>query len=244
MLHVAVLLKPYLDAVLDGRKTVECRLTIYPRVPYDAIEVGELIYFKQSSGPYRATAQAEHVIFEKDLTPKRVAQLQHDYNDLVCGEPRYWNAKRNSRYATFIWLKDVQPVETGPALKPLQGVAWVRIDETPTWETPRLANNSFQTELTQGNLQNNSINIRKIVDYFPKHSIGGPTKKEAAEPLTLILHNGPTIETDIVGCKGILRDRKWGTWFKKHGARPGDNIVFTPVDETTYFVAIARRSSK
>ena len=242
MLHVAVLLKPYLDAVLDGRKTVECRLTIQPRVPYDAIEPGERIYFKQSAGPYRATARAEHIIFENDLTPKRVAQLQRDYNDLVCGEPRFWNAKRNSRFATFIWLKDVQPIATGPALRPLQGVAWVRLDEAPAWKTPKPSNDSFQTELTLGNLRNNSINVRKIVDCFPKHSIGGPTKLEAADPLTLILHDGPTIETDIVGCKGILRYRIWGTWFKKHGAKPGDRIVFTPIDETTYFVAIARGS--
>lgn len=242
MIHVAVLLKLYLDAVLDGRKTVECRLTIQPRVPYDAIEQGERIYFKQSSGPYRATARAEHVIFENDLTPKRIRQLQRDYNDLVCGDSRFWKAKRNSRFATFIWLKDVQPIETGPALRPLQGVAWVKLDETPTWKTPKPANDSFQTELTQGNLNNNSISVRKIVDLFPAHSIGGPTKGEAAEPLTLILHDGPTIETDIVGSKGILRYRTWGTWFKKHGARPGDRIVFTPVDEKTYFVAIARGS--
>ncbi len=240
MIHVAVLLKPYLDAVLDGSKTVECRLTIQPRVPYDAIEVGERIYFKQSSGPYRATARAEHVIFENDLTPKRISQLRRDYDGLVCGDPRYWNAKRNSRFATFIWLKDVQPIETGPALRPLQGVAWVRLDETPAWKTPKPANDSFQTELTQGNLNNNSISVRKIVDLFPAHAIGGPTKLESADPLTLILHDGPTIETDIVGSKGILRYRTWGTWFKQHGAKPGDRIVFTPVDETTYFVAIAR----
>ena len=240
MLHVAVLLKPYLDAVLDGRKTVECRLTIQPRVPYDAIEPGERIYFKQSSGPYRATAIADHVIFENDLTPKRVKQLQRDYNDLVCGEPRFWKAKRNSRFATFIWLKDVQAIDTGPALKPLQGVAWVKLDETPSWKMPKPTVDSFQTELTQGNLRNNSISVRNIIDRFPRHSIGGPTRREAADLLTLILHNGPTIETDIVGSKGILRKRTWGTWFKKHGAKPGDQIVFTPVDETTYFVAIAR----
>ena len=243
MLHVAVLLKPYLDAVLDGRKTVECRLTIQPRVPYDAIEPGERIYFKQSSGPYRATAIADHVIFENDLTPKRVKQLQRDYNDLVCGEPRFWKAKRNSRFATFIWLTDVQPIETGPALRPLQGVAWVKLDETPTWKTPKSANNSFQTELTLGNLRNNTVYVRNIIDCFPKFAIGGPTKLDAADPITLILHNGPTIETDIVGSRGMLRTRIWGAWFKKHGAKPGDRIVFTPVDEKTYFVAIARGSA-
>lgn len=240
MLHVAVLLKPYVELLLSGRKTVECRLTRQPRAPFDVIEPGDRIFFKQSCGPYRATARAEHVICEKDLTPKRIAQIQRDYDELVCGENRYWQAKRDSRYCTLVWLKDVKPTSTGPAIRPLQGVAWLTLDDAPAWKTPQRARNSFHTKLTPGNLKNNTIYVGKVLDYFPNGSVGGATKHEAAEPLTLILHNGPTVLTDIVGPRNMLRARKWAPWFKRHGARPGDRVVFTPVDDTTYFVALAR----
>ena len=92
----------------------------------------------------------------------------------------------------------------------------------------------------RGNLKNNTIYVGKVLNYFPNDAIGGPTKQDSADPLTLILHDGPTVLTDIVGPRNMLRDRKWAPWFKRHGARPGDHVVFTPVDETTYFVALAR----
>ena len=41
MIHVAIMMKRYLDLVLDGTKTVECRLTRQARAPYEAIEPGE-----------------------------------------------------------------------------------------------------------------------------------------------------------------------------------------------------------
>ena len=240
MLHVAVLLKPYVELLLCGRKTVECRLTRQPRAPFDVIEPGDRVYFKQSCGPYRATARAEHVICERNLTPKRVMQIQRDYNELICGEQRFWQMKRDSRFCTLVWLKDVKPTSTGPAIRPLQGVAWLTLDDAPAWKAPQRSKNSFHIELTPGNLKNNTIYVGKVMDNFPNNAIGGPTKRESADPMTLILHDGPTVLTDIVGPRNMLRDRTWAPWFKRHGARPGDHVVFTPVDETTYFVALAR----
>src|SRR5688572_27369686 len=106
MIHIAVLLKPYLDLILRGRKTIESRLTHQARDPYERIEPGECIYFKISAGPYGATATAEHVIFEDNLTPKRISEIRRDYNDRICGDAAFWNWKRTSRFATLIWLKD------------------------------------------------------------------------------------------------------------------------------------------
>jgi hypothetical protein len=72
LIHIAVLIQPYLDFILQGKKTVESRLTMQARDPFDNIEKGERIYFKQSSGPYRATAIADQVLFEDNLTPRRI----------------------------------------------------------------------------------------------------------------------------------------------------------------------------
>src|SRR5262245_20163342 len=114
MIHIAVLLKPYLDLVLSGRKTVECRLTRQARDPYERIEAGERIYFKQSAGPYGVTAVVDHVMFESGLTPKRLQEIRRDYNDEIRGDASFWNYKRNSLFCSLIWLKDVQPIDNGP----------------------------------------------------------------------------------------------------------------------------------
>lgn len=255
-------MKPYLDLILSGEKTVECRLTVQDRPPFNCIEPGHRLFFKQSSGPYRATATVEHVICESDLTPRRVGELKRDYNELIRGEDSFWAMKRDSRYATLIWLAEVEATDSGPPIRPLQGLAWVTLDERglapPAVEAePRKSGparrvvsggsggmmSPFAIELTAGNIRNNSLYVSGAMDRLPGWAVGGRTKKEAARPLTLILHDGPTVESDVVGPRKLLRTRVWGKWYARHAARPGDFVVFTPVDETTYFVGMARRSS-
>lgn len=247
MVHIAVLLKPYLDLILSGKKTVECRLTRQARDPYERIEPGERIYFKLSAGPYAATALAEHVMFEDKLTPKRITELRRDYNHQICGDSTFWNYKRHSNYCTLIWLKDVQATDAGPAIRPLQGVAWLTLEEDPAWrrtEQNRTTNlfpsTSFMVEVTDGNLRNNSLYLTNVIDRFPRWAMGGKNKKSAARPLTLLLHQGPTVQSDIVASRNMLRTRAWRKWFADHGVKKGDRVVFTPVNETTYSVGLSR----
>ena len=54
--HLAILKKPYLDAILEGRKPVESRFTITKRAPFGQIFKGDKVFLKQSSGPVCATA--------------------------------------------------------------------------------------------------------------------------------------------------------------------------------------------
>lgn len=242
MIHVAVLLKPYLDLILEGTKTIECRLTQQALAPFEQIDPGERIYFKQSSGPYRAMAVADEVLFECDLTPNRVRDLERDYNEFIRGEKHFWQLKRNSRFLTLIWLREVQPIEVGPDIPPLQGRAWAVLPEDPAWRRGQSDGQSFSTAITDGNLRNNSIYVTGVIDRFPAWAIGGVSRKNAGRPITLMLHDGPTLNTDIVGPRKLLRTRAWGPWFKQHGATPGDHVVFTPLDEATYFVGLLRRS--
>jgi hypothetical protein len=189
-------------------------------------------------------------MFEADLTPKRVSEIRRDYNDLIQGDAEFWTWKRDSRFCTLIWLRDVQPIDNGPAIRPLQGVAWLTLDEDPAWrrvEKPKkqepvalFNRGTFSIEVTAGNLRNNSLYVTKVIDRLPKWTFGGKSKKDAAKPMTLMLHDGPTVRTDVVAPRNLLRTRVWGGWFKKHGVKRGDHVVFTPVDELTYFVGLSR----
>lgn len=259
MIHIAVLLKPYLDLVLSGRKTVECRLTRQARDPYERIEPGERIYFKQSAGPYGATAVVEHVIFEEGMTPKRVNEIRRDYDDEICGDPEYWNDKHHSLFCSLIWIKDVQPIDNGPQIRPLQGVAWLCLEEEPAWrkvepekgsrnlfldgaKPQAAARGSFFVEVTPGNLRNNSLYVTDVVYQFPEWALGGKNRQAAAKRITLMLHDGPTVQTDIVASRNMLRTRVWGKWFRKHGVKAGDQVVFTPMDDSCFFVGLASAS--
>jgi len=243
MIHIAVLLKPYLDLVLDGTKTIESRLTRQACDPFEAVEVGETIYFKQSAGPYRAMAIAEHVLFERDLTPERVDQLYLQYNDHICGELRYWKSKRTANFCTLIWLRDVQPTHEGPMIPPLQGRGWCVLDEEPAWRRRDTGEKSFSISITDGNLRNGTLYVTDVLDRFPSWAHGGNTRRDAATPITLALHDGPTVQTDIVAGRKLLRTRVWRSWFKQHDARAGDEVVFTPLDDSTFLVGLSRSRS-
>jgi ASC-1-like (ASCH) protein len=252
VIHIAVLLRPYLDLMLRGEKTVECRLTRTSRDPFERVEPGERIYFKQSAGPFAASAIVEHALFESNLSPRRVSEIKRDYNHLIKGADEYWRLKRGSEYCSLIWLKDVQAVTSGPAIRPLQGVAWLCLEEEPAWRRVEandpiqnkgvrpLFREPFAIEITAGNIKNNTLYATSAIERFPEWAIGGASKADAGEPMTLMLLEGPTVQTDIVGGRKLLRTRVWGGWFRKHGAKPGDRVIFTPMNEATYFVGLAR----
>jgi len=130
--HVAILWPQYIRLILSGKKTVESRLTITSRPPYRAIEPGDRIYFKASSGPFMATAVAAKVEFHEGLTPDKIDALRKRHNDAVCGDAEFWERKRGSRYATFIKLRDVKPItdSDAPKIMPSRGLAWFVIDSS------------------------------------------------------------------------------------------------------------------
>jgi ASC-1-like (ASCH) protein len=126
--HVAILLRPYLRLILSGRKTVESRLTRTARPPFKRIAPDDVIYFKVSGGPFLAMATAARVEFHEALTPAKIDALYTRLNHAICGTPEHWQAKRQARYATFIWLRDVRPIASGPPIAPSRGPAWFVLD--------------------------------------------------------------------------------------------------------------------
>lgn len=129
MLHVAILKPGYIDAILDGRKTIESRLTRTKQTPYGQVVTGERVYLKASGGPFMATAIAGGVMNFEGLDPAGVKQLRTQYGGPICGDEAYWKAKRDSRSATLIELTEVRPISIGPPYKPAHMKAWYVLDE-------------------------------------------------------------------------------------------------------------------
>lgn len=125
MIHVAVVHRTYVPAILDGSKTIESRLSRNRCAPWNKVSVGDTIYFKQSSGPFKARATVRRVHQFDNLTAHRIAQLRRTYNHSITGPPHYWRAKRQARFATLIWFHDIHPADSGPAIPPLHGRGWI-----------------------------------------------------------------------------------------------------------------------
>lgn len=258
MIHVAILQHAYLEAILDGRKTVEMRLTRTNRVPFEAVEVGERLFFKRSGGPFRATAVADHVLFMGELGPRDLVRIRRDYNEWVGADGAFWQSRRDCRFCSLIWLREVERIRFGPRMRPHHGVAWqclpesadvyprcavLREDETKAravqdqqsgglsssnTANTRVLGGAILIPLTEGNLRHGHVYLTRHIDRFPADALGGPTRALVGKPVRLHFEGGEVVETDIVASRRIFRSRAWRTWFARRGAEPGDRVRLDP----------------
>jgi len=108
--HLAILKKPYLDAILTGHKTIESRLYQTRQKWLSQVSAGDKIFLKASSGAVMATAIVDKVKYYENLTAGQIAQMQKQYNKQILGDEQYWREKMSSQFGILVWLKDVQPI--------------------------------------------------------------------------------------------------------------------------------------
>jgi hypothetical protein len=122
--HAAILHKPYAQAVLSGIKTIESRLSVQRREPYGVVRPGERLWIRAAGGGFVARAVIARVEFHADLDEQGVDQLRARYGGLILGDEAYWEAKRRARYATLLWLSEVEPASHGPSFRWLPRSGW------------------------------------------------------------------------------------------------------------------------
>jgi len=122
--HLVILKKPYIDAILEGRKTVESRFYRTRHKWLSQINAGDKLFLKASSGPVMATATVAAVKHFDNLTPPQIVKLRRQYNQHIAGSREYWQEKMNSRFGILFQLKDVQPI-TPRFIRKYDWRAWV-----------------------------------------------------------------------------------------------------------------------
>lgn len=86
---------------------------------------------------------------------------------------------------------------------------------------------SATLQITQGNLDHHHLYLTKIMDLFPRSSIGGGSKATRAHRLLKLRPHGlDPVLTDIDGDKKIFRSRGWvRKFFALHRIVAGDKVV-------------------
>lgn len=108
--HLVILRKPYLDAILQGRKRIESRFTKTRHHGFGRVGAGDKLFLKLSSGPVCATAAAAAVKNFENLTQGQILQLKRRYNQHIGGDEKYWRSKADCRFGFLVWLQDVEPM--------------------------------------------------------------------------------------------------------------------------------------
>jgi ASC-1-like (ASCH) protein len=126
--HLVILKKPYLDAILEGRKQIESRFTKTKRPAFGRVLAGDKLFLKLSSGPVCATATVEAVKNFENLTPGQIIEIKQRYNHYIKGSDEYWDSKMDSRFGFLVWLRDIKPIEP-VRIRKKDWRAWVTLTE-------------------------------------------------------------------------------------------------------------------
>ena len=126
--HLAIIKKPYLDAILARQKTIESRFSKTRCPPFGQVLSGDKLFLKVSSGPVCAIATVASVKTFENLTPEKILQIKEEYNHDINGSDQIWQRKSDCRFGFLVWLKDVRAIEP-VRIRKKDWRAWVVLTE-------------------------------------------------------------------------------------------------------------------
>ncbi len=108
VIHIAILAQPYLDLVLNSKKTVESRFSADRRAPYQQVNAEDVVLLKQVSGPICGIARVARVWYY-EVNPKVFWSIRCNFGArLHIEDPEMWDRFKKASYATLIQLNNVQ----------------------------------------------------------------------------------------------------------------------------------------
>lgn len=109
-LHLAILVEPYLQFILDGKKTIESRFSVNRCPPYKHIYKGDIILLKRSGGPIVGVCVAADTWFYH-LDPQSWTMIKEKFSAAICAQgPDFWSAREAAAFATLIRIKQVKSI--------------------------------------------------------------------------------------------------------------------------------------
>ncbi len=134
--HLVILKKPYLDAILGGRKRIESRFSKARPYALGRVQAGDKLFLKESSGPVCATALVKAVRNFENLTPSQIIEIKQRHNNHIIGSDEYWQSRSECRFGFLVWLEDVKSIEPVRISKK-DWRAWVVLTEKENFNLPR-----------------------------------------------------------------------------------------------------------
>jgi len=106
--HIAVMVEPYLTRILEGKKTIESRFSRKKIAPHGKVHKGDVVFLKKSGGPIVGCFRVSEVLFFEIDGPAVLASIREQYEESLCVEDAFWDAKRESSYATLLPITDLR----------------------------------------------------------------------------------------------------------------------------------------
>lgn len=108
--HLAVLVEPYLQYIIDGKKTIESRFSTRRCAPYGQVNEGDLLLLKRSGGPVVGLCEVSRVWYYA-LERTSWQDIRRDFAKALCAQdPAFWNDRASDSFATLMQIRYVTPL--------------------------------------------------------------------------------------------------------------------------------------
>ena len=109
-IHLAILVEPYLQYVLDGRKSIESRFSARRIPPFEGVRAGDVLVLKRSGGPVVGLCEIHH-IWSYRLDSASWTHIRKEFAESLCAQdPSFWEVRRNAAFATLMRIRHVLAV--------------------------------------------------------------------------------------------------------------------------------------
>lgn len=132
--HLAIMDKPTIEAILQGKKTIETRFSKNKIVPFGVVSSGDLVFIKPPGGDVIGQFRVKKVFSFEGLTPEDVEKIFQDYGEKISMgdqevDEKYFKEKKDSLFGTLIFISASERLITSPVtLKKRDMRGWVVLD--------------------------------------------------------------------------------------------------------------------
>ena len=133
--HLAIFTQPWLDLILDGKKTIDSRLAKVRCIPHGKINAGDVVYMKESVGHVKGEFTVSKVETYEDLTPEMLQEIYSSYHREIfvdLGLQEFRQKWLTSKYATLIHVTDVRTYKNPFPFPKKDRRAWLLLEKPLT----------------------------------------------------------------------------------------------------------------
>lgn len=99
--HLAVLVEPYLQFILDRTKTVESRFSRRRCPPFGRVSEGDVILLKRAGGPVIGLCTVSDV-WSYHLDPRTLTEIRGRFGAAIQPQNGFWEDRREAAFATLM----------------------------------------------------------------------------------------------------------------------------------------------
>lgn len=110
--HLVILQSPWLERIVDGRKSVEFRASDRRIAPHGRVSRGDRLWMKASGGPLMATALVSRAESRGPFQEPELAEfLEHIHGDPADALDTSWRERLlTQQHVTLIWTRAVRRI--------------------------------------------------------------------------------------------------------------------------------------